>query len=98
MTPKASLNVQIPEDTEFPYPVYADTSRKLYQELGLISSLAGPPKDEPPKSYIGSMASVIINSTLVCVVVTSCCGANPLIGVYSAGVEVTVLQSHWKRR
>jgi len=55
----------------FPYPVYADPSRNLYKELGLISSLAAPPKDEPPKSYVGSMASVIIDSTLVCAVVIS---------------------------
>jgi hypothetical protein len=49
---------------------------KLYKELGLISSLAGPPKDEPPKSYVGSMASVIINSTLVCAVMVLHRGSN----------------------
>jgi hypothetical protein len=69
------------EDIEFPYPVYADPSRMLYKELGLISSLARPPKDEPPKSYVGSMASVIINSTLVCVAVLSFHGKNHLNGV-----------------
>jgi len=58
-----TLIKQYREDTEFPYPVYANPSRKLYQELGLISSLAGPPKDEPPKSYIGSVVSIVAKST-----------------------------------
>ena len=53
------------EDTGYQYPIYADPTRKLYNALGLISSLAFPPADAPKRSYIGSAVSTTIQSTLV---------------------------------
>jgi len=59
-----ALIKQYKEDTGYYYPIYADPSRKLYKALGLIASLAPPPSDAPKKSYVGSVVSTTIHSTL----------------------------------
>lgn len=53
------------EDTGYQYPIYADPTRKLYQALGLTSSLAPPPADAPKSSYVGSVVSTTLQSTWV---------------------------------
>lgn len=59
-------NVNLSEDTGYQYPIYADSTRKLYKALGLIASLAPPPANAPKKSYVGHAFSTTMHSTWAC--------------------------------